>query len=87
MKPSILITRPIIDAEILAEKLQRHGFTPLIIPMMEVKFLPDAILPDDESNGLIFTSANGVRALMHQLQNHQQNFKTEITSLTSLCCG
>ena len=70
MTRKILITRPTIDAEILATKLQQNGFTPIIIPMMEVTFLPDATLPDHDSDGLIFTSANGVRALMHQLQNH-----------------
>ena len=71
MKRAILITRPKIDAEILAAKLQQNGFTPIIMPMMEVAFLPDAVLPDHDSDGLIFTSANGVRALMYQLQNHQ----------------
>ncbi|MCH9852191.1 MAG: uroporphyrinogen-III synthase [Alphaproteobacteria bacterium] len=70
MKNSILITRPALDAEMLAKKLQQQGFTPIIMPMMEVTFLPNAPLPDHHIGGLIFTSANGVRALMHRLQNH-----------------
>ncbi len=91
MKPNILITRPALDAEILAKKLQQHGFHPIIMPMMEVSFLPDATLPDDDSGGLIFTSANGVRALMHHLQNHptQKNasLKQKLQSLPLYAVG
>ena len=58
----ILLTRPREDSEILAREIAVQGYNPVIEPMMEIINLP-VILPDlKKFSGLVFTSANGVRA-------------------------
>ncbi len=58
-----LITRPRADAEKTAELLRHRGFDVLIEPVMDVVNYPD-MLPDlDGVQGILATSANGVRAL------------------------
>ncbi len=94
MKGNILITRPIDDAETLAEKLRKESFNPIIVPMMRVEFLSnindgiddDTMLPDNTRNGLIFTSANGVRAFMYQL-NKNPHHRADILSLPVYAVG
>ena len=62
MVKKILITRPQIDADILAEEIEALGFEVLIEPMLIIENieinLPDLSLFD----GFIFTSSNGVRS-------------------------
>lgn len=58
----ILITRPKEDAAVLAADLQKRGFTPLIAPMLSIKPITDAELVTRGIQGVLFTSANGVRA-------------------------
>ncbi len=58
----ILITRPKDDAEVLAADLKKRGFTPLIAPMLSIRSIADAALVTRGIQGVLFTSANGVRA-------------------------
>lgn len=58
----LLITRPEPDGTALVRELERRGHEGLMAPMMEIVFL-QAVLPNIRSaQGLVFTSANGVRA-------------------------
>ncbi len=60
----ILITRPLEDAEALAARLATLGHAVLIEPLLEIRHF-DHALPDlNEFQALLFTSANGVRALV-----------------------
>jgi len=58
----LLLTRPAADSAALAALLAAQGHTTMIEPMLEVK--PLAVEPPalDGVTGLLFTSANGVRA-------------------------
>lgn len=61
MKPIILITRPADTAEI-EPAIRSTGFMPLLAPALRIIDLP-VTLPDSSTvQGLIFSSANGVRA-------------------------
>lgn len=61
-RPHILITRPEEDAEPLAKELSLRGFQPVVAPMLSIRQIPDASLDLVGIRGLLFTSANGVRA-------------------------
>jgi len=58
----VLITRAHEDADLLAEVLERMGIQALVNPLLEIVYLPGP--PPDLSTlqGLLMTSANGVRA-------------------------
>lgn len=58
-----LVTRPAEDARSTAEELRRRGFDVLIEPMMRVVFTPDPAFDPAGAQGVLATSANGVRAL------------------------
>lgn len=58
----VLVTRPRFDAERTALKLAALGHQALIDPVIEIETLPFA-LPQKNYDALVFTSANGVRAL------------------------
>jgi uroporphyrinogen-III synthase len=61
----VLITRPAEDAGPLAHELAARGFAVLIEPLLSIRFL-DGQVPDLIGiQALAFTSANGVRALLH----------------------
>jgi uroporphyrinogen-III synthase len=61
--PGVLVTRPLADSRDLAEKLLAKGFAPLVEPMLDIRFR-DVAAPDRARyQGLLATSANGVRAL------------------------
>ena len=63
MRPGALVTRPLADSQGLAEALEARGFAPLIEPMLTINFL-DAPPPERIAyQGVLATSANGVRAL------------------------
>jgi uroporphyrinogen-III synthase len=64
----LLLTRPREDAEALAETLRARGHEPLIAPVMDVRFFDGAPLPLTGIQGVIATSANGVRALSRRVQ-------------------
>lgn len=60
----VLVTRPTADFSRTAEKLTQLGYTALHAPMMEFRAL-DFESPDiDAVSALVFTSANGIRAIM-----------------------
>ena len=58
-----LVTRPRDDAEATAALLRQRGFEVLIDPLMTVIQMPDALPDLDGVQGILATSANGVRAL------------------------
>jgi uroporphyrinogen-III synthase len=59
---TILITRPQPDATRLAKCLQGEGYSTLIDPLLKIKFM-DVTLDIKETQAIIVTSLNGVRAL------------------------
>ncbi|MDH3240852.1 MAG: uroporphyrinogen-III synthase [Alphaproteobacteria bacterium] len=61
----VLITRPAEDAGPLADALQARGFAVLIEPLLHIR-MREGPAPDLTGvQALAFTSANGVRALVH----------------------
>jgi len=65
-RPYILITRPEEDAAPLAADLEKRGFKPLVAPMLSIRPIEDAAMQTRGIQGLLFTSANGVRAFAAQ---------------------
>lgn len=59
----ILVTRPLQDFARTAEAIEVLGFEAMAAPMMNFETKPFAATDLAEFSGLIFTSANGVRAL------------------------
>jgi uroporphyrinogen-III synthase len=57
----LLVTRPREDAESFAQILRRRGHQAVVAPLMEVRFASGPNLPLEGVQGLIATSANGVR--------------------------
>lgn len=65
----VLVTRPEPEASVLGERLTDLGYDVFIEPMMDVQWL-DASLPDfSDYDGLVVTSANGVRAVQMLTQD------------------
>ena len=60
----ILVTRPEADAAPVAEALRARGLDVTVEPLLVIRPLPDAALDAEGVQALLFTSANGVRALM-----------------------
>ncbi len=65
----ILITRPEQDAKTLSRKLKELGYEPILLPMMKINFTTET-LNLENIDRLIFTSANGVRAFVNQLDKN-----------------
>ncbi len=61
----LLVTRPIDDAEPLAERLHAMGHTILLAPVLEIQILAGIPLPLEGVQAVLATSANGVRAFAH----------------------
>ncbi|MDX1485315.1 MAG: uroporphyrinogen-III synthase [Alphaproteobacteria bacterium] len=61
----VLVTRPEADAGPLAERLAAEGFDPVIEPLLRIRFRDEASPDLSGLAALAFTSANGVRALVH----------------------
>ncbi len=59
----LLVTRPEPDATRTANALSALGHQVTIAPLLTMRILPEARLPKRVFQGLIITSANGVRAL------------------------
>lgn len=59
----VLVTRPRQDAAGIARALAERGHEALIEPLLQVVFLSGAAVPLDGAQGILATSANGVRAL------------------------
>lgn len=60
----LLVTRPEEDAGPLIAVLEAQGHQVLHAPMLTIRYLHDAVIPARDWAGLVFTSANGVRALL-----------------------
>ena len=58
----VLVTRPLSDAEELAERLHARGHTTFIEPLIDIVFREGTALDLDGVQALLFTSANGARA-------------------------
>jgi uroporphyrinogen-III synthase len=59
----VLLTRPPDDSRALAEALEGEGIDPLIWPLTRIVPTVTALNLPPTTGGLLFTSANGVRAL------------------------
>jgi uroporphyrinogen-III synthase len=59
----VLVTRPREEAEALALRLDPLGYEAIIEPMIEVRFLDQVAVDAAGAQAVVFTSANGVRAL------------------------
>jgi uroporphyrinogen-III synthase len=59
----VIVTRPREDAEATAALLRARGHEPIVAPLLEVRFHDGHPLHLDGVQGLLFTSANGARAL------------------------
>jgi uroporphyrinogen-III synthase len=62
---TVLVTRPAEDAAPLARRIEALGHRALCEPLLVIRFLDDAALDLDGVQAMAFTSANGVRALIH----------------------
>lgn len=58
----VLITRPRPDADDLAAAVADRGWTPVVEPLLEIVWRDGPLPPLEGFQGLLFTSANGVRA-------------------------
>src|SRR3546814_8137965 len=58
----LLITRPEAEAASLRARLAEHGIAADCAPLLEIRIRRDTVLSLDGVSGLLFTSANGVRA-------------------------
>jgi uroporphyrinogen-III synthase len=58
-----LITRPLGDAEMLAEALRVRGVDSAIAPMLSIETLPGVELDIADAQAVLLTSSNGARAL------------------------
>jgi uroporphyrinogen-III synthase len=65
-RPVAIVTRPREDSAAVAEALAAAGYVPLLEPMLSIRPRPSP-LPDPKGlQALLFTSANGLRALVAQ---------------------
>ena len=62
----VLVTRPVEDAKNTAARLVRMGHTPLISPLLEVKFREGPEISFGNVQAIVATSANGVRAIIRR---------------------
>lgn len=62
----ILLTRPAGDSEAVATSLGEKGFDVALDPLINISYLPLAKLNIADYQGLVFTSANGVKSFMDQ---------------------
>lgn len=66
----LLVTRPKVDADVLAFELEQSGHQVLVAPLMEIVprvFLPEIGRSLGDFQAVLFTSANGVRAFASQV--------------------
>lgn len=70
----LLITRPRDDAEPFAAALAARGVETMIEPMLEIVPLPGPALTRRDHQAILFTSVNGVRALVRRNQGGLGDF-------------
>ncbi len=61
----VLLTRPAADSQPLADRLKALGHDAVIEPLLDIRFLDGVAVDFTDVQALAFTSANGVRALVH----------------------
>ncbi len=59
-----LVTRPIDDADGLADKLRLRGHKVTVDPLLSIEFYPEAPVTRTGLQALLVTSANGLRAVL-----------------------
>jgi uroporphyrinogen-III synthase len=64
----VLITRPAEDAEVFAARLRELGHDVLNAPLLSMRFHDGPPLVLDAVDGILATSANGVRALARRME-------------------
>jgi uroporphyrinogen-III synthase len=62
---NVLVTRPRGEADMFAVALAMHGHDALVAPLLDIVVEPAGPLDLDGVQGVLFTSANGVRAFAH----------------------
>lgn len=62
----LLVTRPREDAASLAQVLAARGIETMIEPMIEIVDLPGPLVTRQDIQAILFTSVNGVRALLRR---------------------
>lgn len=83
---NLLVTRPKEDAHRLAAPLQKLGFQVTCAPLLVAQYRPPPVWPDwSDVQGMLFSSAHGVRALHHTLGNHS-HWET-IQALSTMAVG
>lgn len=58
-----LVTRPKEDSEAVARALAERGLDVMIEPLIDIVAVPDAIVESEGAQGILVTSANGIRAM------------------------
>ena len=62
---AVLLTRPVEDAAPLARRLDALGHRAVVEPLLTIRYLDSIAVDLSGVQALAFTSANGVRALIH----------------------
>lgn len=62
---AVLLTRPVEDAAPLARRLEALGHRAVVEPLLTIRYLDSIAVDLSGVQALAFTSANGVRALIH----------------------
>jgi uroporphyrinogen III methyltransferase/synthase len=77
----ILVTRPRHQTGELVQRLEQLGAVPLVLPAVEIREPPDWTAVDQalarlaDYHWLVFTSANGVHALVHRLRQTSHDLR------------
>lgn len=65
---TVLVTRPRHQAESFVRELERYGLNSVVFPTIEIRSVPDWLVPDlDLFDGVFFTSPNSVAFFMEPL--------------------
>jgi len=92
-RPVVLITRPRVDAEALAEEVSMLGAEPLVAPMIEIEAVAGARPDFTGVQAVLLTSANGARALATHLVAHDPAYGLPVfcvgdaTARAATACG
>jgi uroporphyrinogen-III synthase len=70
----LLVTRPVDDAQPLAEKLEGLGHEAIVLPLLEIVARENITLPDGPFQALTVSSANGLLAKVDLTRFHHTAF-------------
>ena len=76
--PTVLITRAENESKELAKDVRKLGVHTLISPMLKIKFYKGITPSFLKTQGILFTSSNGVRALDLRLNPHNKVFSIPV---------